>query len=226
MKHRGAFRGAAIATVLAGLAAGTLASAAPPPDAAVCVACHGMQGEGGASVPRLAGQDADYLTHALSLFRDGTREGVVMQAIARSINDAQSRALANYFSAQQAPLAAAASPSSPALVLAGRELAEHGSGNVAPCFSCHGSRGEGNGARFPRIASQPAPFLMVRLQEFQQRARAKAPDPGSMTAVSAQMSTQQIEAAAAYLSTLEPEAATSASPPQAAFNPQPQGSRQ
>ncbi len=197
---------AAAAGVLATpLAAGAPASSSTPQDAAVCVACHGMHGEGAANgVPRLAGQNADYMNHALSMFKDGTRASPIMQPIARTLDDAAIRRLADYFSNQVAPRADAAASGSPQLVLAGKQLAETGAPNVAACFSCHGAQGKGVGARFPGIASQPARFTVDRLHEFQERARGKTPDPGTMTAVSTTLNEEQIEEAAAYLSQLQP----------------------
>jgi cytochrome c553 len=207
MKHRRA-RAAAILVLAGSLFGSVLArgasNASPPQESAACVACHGAHGEGAANgVPRLAGQDADYMSHALSMFRDGTRASALMQPIARTLDDAQMRALAGYFSQQAPPLAQAAAVS-PQLALAGRQLAESGGPDVPACFSCHGAQGQGEGARFPRIASQPAQFTVDRLHEFQERARAKPPAAGSMTAVSATMTEEQIHEAAAYLSQLAP----------------------
>jgi cytochrome c553 len=199
-------RATALVVAGTGLFAVPFANGAPPAPApqesSMCIACHGMHGEGGASVPRLAGQDADYINHALSMFKGGTRASAIMQPIARSLDDVQIRELADYFSRQDPPLAAASA--SPQLVVAGKQLAEAGASNVAACFSCHGAQGKGNGARFPRIAGQPAQFVIDRLHEFQQRAREKAPAPGSMTAVSTTLNEQQIKETAAYLSQLEP----------------------
>jgi cytochrome c553 len=138
------------------------------------------------------------------MFKEGTRASAIMQPIARSLDDAQTRELADYFSRQEAPPAGAAASPSPRLVVAGKQLAETGASDVAACFGCHGAQGKGDGARFPRIAGQPAQFVIDRLHEFQERARQKAPAPGSMTAVSATLNEQQIEEAGAYLSQLEP----------------------
>jgi cytochrome c553 len=53
-------------------------AAAIPNDAARGVACHGMHGEGAAGgVPRLAGQNAQYMSHALSMFSDLPLRGSV-----------------------------------------------------------------------------------------------------------------------------------------------------
>jgi len=155
-------------------------------------------------VPRLAGQNADYLNHALSMFKAGTRASPIMQPIARNLGDTQIRQLADYFHNQSAPHVDMTASGSPQLVLVGKQLAETGAANVAACFSCHGPQGKGNGARFPRIAAEPAQFVSNRLHEFQARAQAATPAPGTMTAVAAKLDENQIAAAAAYLSQLEP----------------------
>ena len=169
--------------------------------AVTCGACHGMRGEGAPTgAPRLAGQNADYLAHALSLFKAGTRKSAIMQPIAAALSDEQMRALAVHFSQQKVSIPGANAVLSPMLVPTGKQLAETGAANVAPCFSCHGVKGQGTGARFPSISGQPAQFVIDRLHEFQERARNAAPKPGTMTAVAAMMSESQIQAAAAYLS--------------------------
>ena len=175
-----------------------------PHDAALCITCHGAHGEGAPTgAPRLAGQNAAYMSHALSMFKAKTRASPIMQPVAQTLSDAQMSALANYFSKQTATLAEGQSAASPELLQAGKQLAEVGVANIAACFSCHGADGKGNGARFPGIAGQPAQFVTDRLHEFQARARAKAPQPGTMTAVAATLDESQIQAAAAYLSRLE-----------------------
>jgi cytochrome c553 len=188
------------------------AFATPPPATdlhgglvATCAACHGAAGEGSSTgaIPRLAGQNADYLAHALSMFKDRTRASPVMQSIAQNLSDNDMRQLADYFAAQHPPLAQAAAAPNAAQVETGRQLAQAGDGaSLAACFACHAGGGTGNGARFPSIAGQPASFTVERLHEFQARAKKGAVKPGSMTAVAAQMTDTQIEAAAAYLSTL------------------------
>jgi cytochrome c553 len=186
------------------------AAASPALDAhsglvATCAACHGATGQGSASMaaPRLAGQNPDYMAHALSMFKAGTRKNPVMQPIAQNLSDSDMRELADYFAAQHPPLAPAMEAPKPTAVHDGAQLAQFGDGaNVAACFSCHAAGGKGNGTRFPSIAGQPASFTVARLHEFQARAKNGAAKPGSMTAVAAQMTDAQIDAAAAYLSTL------------------------
>ena len=196
---------AAACVFLASHSTSTLADPAAQVEASKCTACHGMHGEGApGGVPRLAGQNADYMNHALSMFKAGTRASAIMQPIARTLSDTETRQLADYFSNQSAPRVNMAASASPQLVLAGKQLAENGAANVAACFSCHAARGKGNGARFPGIAAEPAQFVINRLHEFQARAQGKTPEPGTMTAVAATLDEKQIAAAAAYLSQLEP----------------------
>jgi cytochrome c553 len=194
------------ACVAAALAVPAVSAQTAPPtqnSVAVCVTCHGTHGEGAPSgAPRLAGQNAQYMSHALSMFKAKTRASPIMQPIAQSLSDVQMSALADYFSKQTAPLADAHSHASPQLLHTGKQLSEVGVANVAACFSCHGALGKGNGARFPSIAGQPAQFVIDRLHEFQARAQAKPPRPGTMTAVAATLDESQIQAAAAYLSRL------------------------
>jgi cytochrome c553 len=137
------------------------------------------------------------------MFKDGTRASPVMQHVAQNLSDSDMRQLADYFAAQHPPLAQAGTAPTAAQIETGRQLTEAGDGaNVTACFACHAAGGTGNGARFPSIAGQPASFTVERLHEFQDRAKKGAVKPGTMTAVAAQMTDAQIEAAAAYLSTL------------------------
>ncbi|CAB3805686.1 c-type cytochrome [Pararobbsia alpina] len=181
------------------------ATAAEGPSIATCVACHGVLGAGSETdAPRLAGKDPDYLAHALSMFKAGTRISPQMQAVAQNLSESDIRTLAVFFSKQHPPLAPTSVPPT-ALVTAGKQLAETGAGiSVQACFSCHGAGGKGNGARFPGIAGEPAAFTIARLHEFQARAKTSTPKPGSMTAVAASLNDTQIEQVAAYLSVTAP----------------------
>jgi cytochrome c553 len=199
---------AAASVFLASHTTAALADPAAQVEASKCTVCHGIHGEGGdGGVPRLAGQNADYMNHALSMFKAQTRASAIMQPIARSLSDVEIRQLADYFSNQSAPRATMPVAASHQLVLAGQQLAAQGAANVPPCFSCHAAQGKGNGARFPGIAAEPAQFVIDRLHEFQARAAGKTPEPGTMTAIAARLDETQIQAAAAYLSQLEPVSA-------------------
>jgi cytochrome c553 len=182
-------------------------SSAMPEAAQVCSACHGVVGAGNAAgVPRIAGMNADYLAHALAAFKAGDRHSDTMQPIARTLSDADIDSLAKYFAAQQPPLAPSPNPPSPDLVAAGKALAMQGDNKSIPaCFSCHAMNGRGNGERYPGIAGEPAAYVVNRLHEFQARARASTPKPGSMTEVASELTDAEIRDVAAYLSVIPPK---------------------
>ena len=66
-----------------------------------CVNCHGPSGTGNPpSVPYLAGQYANYMTHQLQLWREGVRDNDamnVMSSIASKMTDADMRAVSEYY---------------------------------------------------------------------------------------------------------------------------------
>ena len=71
-----------------------------------CIDCHGADGNApiDPSYPKLGGQYADYLGHALSGYRNGTRDHALMSAQAKSLTDQQIADLAAYFAAQPSEL--------------------------------------------------------------------------------------------------------------------------
>jgi cytochrome c553 len=80
---------------------GTDAAGKAPAAAATCGACHGANGKGIApNFPTIAGQHADYLTHALKAYRSGERDNAIMSGFAGGLDDATIAALAEYFSSQ------------------------------------------------------------------------------------------------------------------------------
>ncbi len=70
--------------------------------AATCANCHGTQGKAikGATLPGLAGMQADYLTAQMQAFRKGERKATIMHQIAKGYTEEQVRLLAEYFAAQ------------------------------------------------------------------------------------------------------------------------------
>ena len=69
---------------------------------AACASCHGADGNApiDGMYPKLGGQYADYLTHSLQAYRDGTRAGAtadVMAAQAKNLTDQQIADLSAYY---------------------------------------------------------------------------------------------------------------------------------
>jgi cytochrome c553 len=76
---------------------------AKPEKLVVCAACHGENGVATqAMYPNLAGQQANYIEHALHAYKNGERKNAIMGAQVTSLNDADIKALAAWFSQQPA----------------------------------------------------------------------------------------------------------------------------
>jgi cytochrome c553 len=71
-----------------------------------CIDCHGAEGNSplDPSYPKLGGQYADYLGHALKAYRDGEREHALMSQQATGLSDQQIADLAAYFASRPSEL--------------------------------------------------------------------------------------------------------------------------
>ena len=76
-----------------------------PKASQTCVACHGNDGIGILpEYPNLAGQQQDYLEHALKAYKSGQRKNAVMAGMASALTDDDIEQLAAYYSRQQPAL--------------------------------------------------------------------------------------------------------------------------
>jgi cytochrome subunit of sulfide dehydrogenase len=75
--------------------------AAQPTSAAACSGCHASTTDG--PVPTLTGRPAEEIAAAMADFRAGTREATVMDRIAKGFTDEETRAIADWYAAQQQP---------------------------------------------------------------------------------------------------------------------------
>ena len=73
--------------------------------AKLCLACHGATGSGSATIPRLAGQQIEYVEDSLKRYRkgDGERIDPRMAGYTRNLSDADIRHLAAYLATLQHP---------------------------------------------------------------------------------------------------------------------------
>ena len=171
---------------------------------AVCAACHGADGNSsGEEYPVLAQQGAAYLYDQLVQFaaQGRRRASGVMGAIAVNLSLPEMRALADYFSHQD--LKPKPTDADPAAVARGESIYLDGIAdrNVPACASCHGVRGQGLPAAFPRLAGQHARYVAAQLREF--RAGRRASDPSAqMRVVAAGLSDADMEAVAQYVAAL------------------------
>lgn len=70
----------------------------PPPGALACTGCHALFPGAPNAIHTLS---ADEIAAALQGFRDGTREATLMPRIAVAFSEAESRAIAEWFAAQE-----------------------------------------------------------------------------------------------------------------------------
>ena len=141
-------------------------AAAGKAKAAVCAACHGMDGNSvNPEWPSLAGQHEDYFVAQLSAFQEGSRKNVLMTPMSMGL-DAQAKAdLAAYYSSQ----ATKVTPVDPALADKGRKLYYTGDkeSGIAACSACHGPTGRGNGpAGMPALSGQRATYTVTQLKAY------------------------------------------------------------
>ena len=213
MNLRSALLTAAFATVFS-FAARAEDSAAPAVPAQelkaktdYCKTCHGVSAQGfrGAfPMPRLAGQQPEYLKNQLSAFIERRRTNPVMFNVAHVLSPPLLTALTTYFQKlDPKPLGGAPKE----LVPAGKIIYEEGvpSADVPPCASCHGPDAHGADA-FPRLAGQLNDYIFRKLTNWdKERGQDPAkPDTSAiMQPIAHSLTEAQIKAVAAYLSYLE-----------------------
>jgi cytochrome c553 len=209
-------RVATFATVLPAISAPAYAQgkAAPGVSAQVlkaktdyCKTCHGIDGQGfrgSFPMPRLAGQQPEYVANQLQAFIERRRTNPVMFNVAHVLDPAMVKALSEYFKdLNPKPLGGAPKE----LVPEGKKIYEEGiqSANVPPCASCHGPDGKGADA-FPRLAGQLHDYIFRKLTNWEkERGQNKErPDTSAiMQPIAHDLTAEQIKAVAAYVSQLE-----------------------
>ena len=195
------------------------APAGPPPEdsigqrVAACTSCHGEQGRATRDgyYPRIAGKPAGYLYRQLLNFRHGVRHNAIMQQMLEYLSDDYLKEMAQYFADQHPQYPAPAAVDAGAAVLErGRTLALDGdkSHDLPPCAACHGDRLGGVKPDLPGLLGLPRDYLAAQLGAWRTGTRrmvepdcmAKVVDklnPDDVTAVTAWLAAQPVDAAAA-----------------------------
>ena len=154
---------------------------------AACSGCHGPDGrDGGAFVPRLAGQSAAYLEASLAAYARGARASGIMAEAAADLAPETRAELARAL-AGLAP-AAPSDQGSPTPEVASTGAPARG---VPACLACHGA--PRRNPAFPRIDGQPAPYLAAQLRLFRAGARGGGPYAALMTSAAAGLTDAEID---------------------------------
>src|SRR5215831_1871146 len=172
-----------------------------------CKTCHGLEGQGfrgSFPMPRLAGQQPEYIANQLQAFIERRRTNPVMFNVAHVLDPAMVKTLSEYFKdLNPKPLGGAPKE----LVPDGKKIYEEGisSANIPPCASCHGPDGKGADA-FPRLAGQLHDYIFRKLTNWEQERgqnKEKPDNSAIMQPIAHDLTPEQIKAVAAYVSTLE-----------------------
>lgn len=169
---------------------------------APCASCHGKDGGGQGSFPRLAGMNPAYLLKQFADFESGTRANGVMQPIAKALSPQERADVARYYAAMPIPAAQRQQPAGsvdPHSPGAGLALRGKWSAGVPACVQCHGPGGTGVGESFPAIAAQPAGYIAAQLRAWQAGTRKNDPLE-LMRHLSAELSDSEIKAVSAWFS--------------------------
>jgi cytochrome c553 len=174
---------------------------------AYCEECHGAAAQGFRGyypIPRLAGQQTEYLKNQLQAFVERRRTNNIMFNVGHVLSPTMVEGLTNDFHALD-PRPIGGAPKE--LVNDGRKIFTEGipASDVPPCASCHGPDAKGNGP-FPRLAGQLYEYLTAKLANWDKERGQdpKNPDTSAiMEPIAHNLNQSQIRAVAAYLSYLE-----------------------
>jgi cytochrome c553 len=171
---------------------------------AYCKSCHGDQGQGYLGyfpIPRLAGQQPEYIESQLSAFSARRRLNPIMSNVAHALSPKMLRLLSNYFHKLKVKPYGTRMLR---LVEEGKNIYQSGAGDIPPCASCHGDEAHGNGP-FPRLAGQLPKYTIRSLTNWsRERGQDRAhPDSSAiMEPIAHGLKANQIKAIAAYVGTL------------------------
>jgi cytochrome c553 len=197
------------------LAAAATAGAAdnttqPPLDtiaqrALACTPCHGKDGRAAVDgyYPRIAGKPAQYLFNQLVNFRDGRRFFPMMNYLADRQQEDFLRQLAEYFSSQHLPYAPPLAPAVDRSVISrGEQLVLHGDQSIGlpACSACHGTNLMGSLPAVPGLVGVSGFYLDAQLAAWKNGTR-RANAPDCMEKIARLMSTSDLGAVTAWLST-------------------------
>ncbi len=188
-------------TPLAAIAVGVGDPEAGEQKAAVCAACHGMDGNSSVSIwPKLAGQHQDYAARQSILIREQKRNVPEMYPMVANLSDQDLADISAFYEEQRIEPGVADED------LAGLGEAIYQAGNhstgVPACAACHGPSGDGiPGAMFPMVRAQHADYNVSRLQAYRAGEHNGEDDPYSQIMVSAakNLTDEEIEAVSSYI---------------------------
>ena len=169
----------------------------------LCQGCHGVDGNSLSTlVPKLAGQDGDYLAKEVHNFQSGARRHRIMDDLSITVSDNDILDIAAYFSSQST-MKGNGSPTTGGI---GMELFRNGdkSRNIEACTKCHGPEGKGlkpNPLMAPVIGGQNKDYLLKQLNNFRKGDRTNSP-ANVMHSLTQSLNDTELESLSEYISGL------------------------
>ena len=134
--------------------------------AAVCGACHGIDGNSAdPQYPKLAGQHEAYIARQLTNFKAAKRQNPIMLGMASPLSEQDMHDIGAYFATKVSRPGVA----DEALVEHGQKLYREGDveRGIPACMACHLTDGRGNpGAGYPQLAGQHAQYVEATLKSW------------------------------------------------------------
>ncbi len=168
--------------------------------AAVCGACHGMDGNPtDKQYPKLAGQNEAYIARQITLFQTQKRANPIMMGFAATLSQQDMHDIGAYF-AGKSSLSGVADD---ALVARGQALYRGGDATlgVPACMACHGPDGHGMaGSGFPQLAGQWTDYVAAKLTDWKNGTTwGDDADAKIMPAIAKKLDAKDISAVASYV---------------------------
>ena len=173
-----------------------------------CENCHGASAQGFHGyypIPRLAGQQPEYIKNQMEAFIERRRTNNIMFSVAHVLSPALLDALTESFHDLNPKPLTASAPGE--LIAAGKKIYEEGvsKSDVPPCAGCHGPEAKGDG-QVPRLAGQLSDYIVNKLTNWTQERGRKPETPDAsaiMQPIAHSLTEQQIKTVSAYLNQLE-----------------------
>lgn len=165
----------------------------------LCQGCHGEDGNSlTALVPKLAGQNAAYISKQVHNFQAGGRKHAIMNDLAATVNDDELADIAAYFASRPKMKGEGSNNK------VGEKLFLQGdiSRSIVACVNCHGTNGKGlepNPSMIPVIGGQNMDYLRRQLVNFKDGYRSNSPN-GVMNGMTRSLTDAEIGSLAEYIS--------------------------
>jgi len=167
---------------------------------AMCVACHGADGNSLVSMyPKLAGQSANYLSKQLADFKSGARVDPVMVGMVAGLSAADMDDLAAYYAVQTSSEGTSETSQVGHKLYFGGDVQK----GITACVACHGVKGKGMAqAGFPAVAGQNADYLKKQISTFRDGSRGND-NNNMMRNIAIKLSDSDINELVKYMSSLK-----------------------